>query len=97
MKVKITDYDPALIALATENVKLNQVEEKVSVESLKWGENFGEIFDIVIGSEITYDSATWRLLIETILTSTKPGSFLLLSAAPRFMEVLFIFILSIFI
>jgi hypothetical protein len=71
-------------------VKLNGIEDVVKVESLKWGESLSvpQEFDIVIGSEITYDSSTWRVLIDTILEYTKPGSFLLLAAAPRFMEVM---------
>lgn len=80
-RVLATDGNPNVIELAQQNVNRNQVQQNVEPILLSWGFlnacDFAETADLVIGSDLTYNSGTWRLLAETVSTVVKPGGMVL--------------------
>jgi predicted nicotinamide N-methyase len=77
--VLATDGNPDVVALTRSNVELNQVQ--VQSEVLQWGllnaMDYNEAADIVLGSDLTYNSGTWRVLCETMATVLSPQGFIL--------------------
>ena len=75
--VLATDGNPNVVKLANENIQCNQVDEMVKATTLQWGfldaVEYTNVADVVIGSDLTYNSGTWRLLAETLSTILKPG------------------------
>jgi SAM-dependent methyltransferase len=80
-RVLATDGNPNVIELAQQNVNRNQVQQNVEPTLLSWGFlnacDYAETADLVIGSDLTYNSGTWRLLAETVSTVIKPGGMVL--------------------
>jgi SAM-dependent methyltransferase len=76
-RVLATDGNPNVIDLARQNAKKNQVEDEMDCQVLQWGfmgaVDYGETIDLVIGSDLTYNSGMWRALAETISTVLSPG------------------------
>jgi ribosomal protein L11 methylase PrmA len=76
-RVLTTDGNPNVVDLARQNAKKNGVEEKMECRVLQWGfmgaMDYGESVDLVIGSDLTYNSGMWRVLAETISTVLTPG------------------------
>jgi SAM-dependent methyltransferase len=74
-----TDGNPDVLELAQRNVELNNVGSNVQVSELQWGLlnaiDYSDVADVVIGSDLTYNSGTWRVLSETLTTVLKPGGF----------------------
>jgi SAM-dependent methyltransferase len=74
-RVIATDGNPEVVKLVASNAKRNHA--KVEVATLQWGllnaMDFSEVADIVIGSDLTYNSGMWRALAETVYTVLKPG------------------------
>ena len=72
-----TDGNPNVLELAKTNVERNNISNAVKVSELQWGLmnaiDYSDTADIVIGSDLTYNSGTWRVLSETISTVLKPG------------------------
>jgi len=68
-------------------VKQNNVEAIVSVQSLPWGEQCAESYDIILGSEVTYSGETWDALATTIVSGAKSTCRVILSEAYRYLEV----------
>jgi len=57
------------------------IGQKLDVRKLQWGfleaaDYFGAA-DVVVGSDLTYNSGTWKVLAETISTMLKPQGFML--------------------
>jgi predicted nicotinamide N-methyase len=79
--VLATDGNPDVVALTRSNVQLNQVQDTVQSEVLQWGllnaMEYDEAVDIVLGSDLTYNSGTWRVLCETMATVLSPQGFIL--------------------
>lgn len=79
-RVLATDGNPDVVALARQNAHRNQVDN-VESKMLQWGfldaSDYAETADLVIGSDLTYNSGTWRLLAETLSTVLKPGGMVL--------------------
>jgi predicted nicotinamide N-methyase len=85
--VLATDRDAKVLMLAAENARTNGVSGVVSTASLSWGKpepgSGGPLatpYDVLIGSDLTYDREAWPVLFETIYASRRPC---LLSAAER--------------
>lgn len=69
-RVIATDGNAEVVQLAKYNVKNNGVESIVETAELKWGLlNAADYFDeadIIIGSDLTYNSGSWKVLAETM-------------------------------
>ena len=80
-KVYGTDGNIEVVELANANIETNQCSDRVSAHELKWGlinaADFYDVADIVIGSDLTYNSGSWKILAETISAVLKPGGFFL--------------------
>ena len=80
-KVIATDGNEEVLQLARENIKKNAEGDNIQVQKLMWGMlnamDFYDEVDVVIGSDLTYNSGTWKLLAETVSTVLKPGGLFL--------------------
>ena len=63
------------------------MDDIVSVEKLPWGETCTNTYDFIIGSEVTYTDDSWEALATTIVSGAKSVCRVILSEAPRFLEV----------
>jgi len=76
-RVLATDGNVNVIELAKQNVNRNQVGDIVETTTLQWGfldaVDYANVADVVIGSDLTYNSGSWRVLAETLSTILKPG------------------------
>ena len=76
-RVISTDGNPEVVDLARQNVERNSVSNVVETTTLGWGllnaMDYSDVADVIIGSDLTYNSGTWRVLTETISTILKPG------------------------
>ncbi|GMH79161.1 hypothetical protein TL16_g08053 [Triparma laevis f. inornata] len=67
--VVATDGNAEVLQLTKQNVQNNKASN-VDVDSLKWGEmvddSYDGRFDLAIGSDLTYNSASWPLLADTL-------------------------------
>eukprot|EP01082_Thalassiosira_pseudonana_P003396 g3199.t1 g3199 contig12:1615319-1616568(+) len=75
--VYATDANPEVLSLAKRNIERNNAGEKVEAVPLQWGlmdaTEYDSAADIVIGSDLTYNSGSWLALSETMATVLKPG------------------------
>ena len=83
-QVYATDGNEEVVRLAKSNIDRNNLSSIVQSTKLQWGlldaSEYTDTADIVIGSDLTYNSGSWRLLAETISTILKTeGIFLYLS------------------
>lgn len=80
-QVLATDGNSDVVELAKQNVNRNQVGERMEATTLQWGfldaVDYADIADVVIGSDLTYNSGSWRVLAETLSTILKPGGIVL--------------------
>ena len=78
-RVIATDGNAEVVQLARFNVGKNGVESAVEPAELKWGLlNAADYFDeadIIIGSDLTYNSGSWKVLAETMGAVLKPKGF----------------------
>ena len=78
-RVIATDGNAEVVQLARFNVEKNGVESAVEPVELKWGLlNAADYFDeadIIIGSDLTYNSGSWKVLAETMGAVLKPNGF----------------------
>ena len=73
-----TDGNPDVVDLAQRNIQRNQCSaETTKAVELQWGllnaMDYCEVADVVLGSDLTYNSGTWRVLSETMTTILKPN------------------------
>lgn len=73
-----TDGNDEVVALAAKNLEVNQVDaNKAATQKLLWGAlnavDFYDVADILIGSDLTYNSGAWNALIETMDAVLKPS------------------------
>ena len=77
-RVIATDGNAEVVQLARFNVEKNGVESVVEPAELKWGllsaADFDEA-DIIFGSDLTYNSGSWKVLAETMGAVLKPKGF----------------------
>lgn len=71
-----TDNNPEVLNLAKRNIDRNDLSGVVTTAMLQWGsmaavdyENFA---DVIIGSDLTYNSGSWVALAETMSIILKP-------------------------
>jgi len=76
-----TDGNPDVVGLAEKNILQNEVEKIVRPSLLSWGfldaMDLSETADVVFGSDLTYNSGTWRVLSETMSTVLKDGGYVI--------------------
>jgi ribosomal protein L11 methylase PrmA len=76
-----TDANVEVLGLAKQNFDLNNVSSVSKTAELKWGlldaSEYDGIADIVVGSDLTYNSGSWLALAETMATVLKPDGFVL--------------------
>jgi ribosomal protein L11 methylase PrmA len=74
--VLATDGNPQVVALAQKNIDINQLSSSVQTQTLPWGPlnamDYAETYDIVMGSDLTYQSQNWPALAATMVTMVKP-------------------------
>jgi hypothetical protein len=80
-----TDGNPDVVELATQNANINRLQTKVFPRILPWGllpaMDYSDAADVVIGSDLTYNAGTWRVLAETMGTVLKPDGYVLYVSA----------------
>lgn len=80
-QILATDGNPNVVSLAKTNIELNQLARNVQAQQLQWGllnaMDYSETFDLVVGSDLTYNSGTWRVLAETMETILKDDGYIL--------------------
>ena len=71
-----TDNNPEVLLLAKRNIERNNLSSVVRTEMLQWGSmsamDYENCADIVIGSDLTYNSGSWLALAETMSIILKP-------------------------
>jgi SAM-dependent methyltransferase len=77
-QVLATDGNPTVVALARENILANDLQTVVQGERLPWGlldamDYADEPFDLVLGSDLTYQSQNWPALAQTMATLVTPN------------------------
>ena len=85
-----TDGNMEALTLAKANLKRNGVNPKGIDDSFKqfgeacslqWGLldaiDYDDVADVIIGSDLTYNSGSWRMLVDTIGTILKPNGYML--------------------
>lgn len=76
-----TDANVEVLGLAKQNIDLNNVSSVAKTAELKWGlldaSEYDGIADIVVGSDLTYNSGSWLALAETMATVLKPDGVVL--------------------
>jgi SAM-dependent methyltransferase len=79
--VLATDGNPQVLELTQDNVQLNHCNDVVQTQLLPWGllsaMDVAERADLVLGSDLTYNSGTWRVLAETMETVVTPNGYIL--------------------
>lgn len=72
-----TDANPEVLQLAQRNIERNNVHEVAKTAALQWGlmdaSEYDSAADIIIGSDLTYNSGSWVALAETMSTILKPN------------------------
>ncbi len=72
-----TDSNPEVIRLAQRNIERNGIQTIAKTAELRWGlldaAEYGDAADIIIGSDLTYNSGLWLALAETMSIILKPG------------------------
>jgi SAM-dependent methyltransferase len=80
--VTATDGNPDVVRLADTNLQVNHCD-RVQAEVLQWGllnameYSDEDEADLVLGADLTYNSGTWRVLAETMVTIVKPEGYIL--------------------
>ncbi len=78
--VLATDANEEVLKLAQQNFELNNVTN-VKTVALRWGmldaSEYDSVADIVVGSDLTYNSGSWLSLAETMATVLKPDGIVL--------------------
>eukprot|EP00984_Skeletonema_dohrnii_P018907 scaffold8947_cov124-Skeletonema_dohrnii-CCMP3373.AAC.5 len=76
-----TDANVEVLGLAKQNFELNNVSSVAKTAELHWGlldaSEYDSIADIVVGSDLTYNSGSWLALAETMATVLKPDGVVL--------------------
>mmetsp|Transcript_15444 Transcript_15444/g.22026 ORF Transcript_15444/g.22026 Transcript_15444/m.22026 type:complete len:517 (-) Transcript_15444:63-1613(-) len=77
-----TDGNPEVVQLTRTNFHQNHIGSgSGTVSELQWGlldaSDFYDAANMIIGSDLTYNSGTWRVLAETIEAILKPGGLFL--------------------
>jgi predicted nicotinamide N-methyase len=72
-----TDSNPEVLDLARRNIERNGLSGVVRTAMLQWGSveaaaDYGDSADVVIGSDLTYNSGSWMALAETMSAILKP-------------------------
>jgi len=79
--VLATDANVEVLGLATRNFELNNVSSVAKTAELHWGlldaSEYDASADIVVGSDLTYNSGNWLALAETMATVLKPDGVVL--------------------
>jgi ribosomal protein L11 methylase PrmA len=79
--VQSTDGNPAVVELAQRNLQGNQSRMpntacQLQAMLLPWGlldaVDYSESADVIMGSDLTYNAGSWRVLAETMATLLKP-------------------------
>ena len=74
--VLATDANPEVLDLAKRNIERNNAASVVNAVALQWGlldaTEYESSADIVVGSDLTYNSGSWVQLAETMDTVLKP-------------------------
>ena len=72
-----TDANPEVLLLAEQNIERNNVSNVAKIAELHWGgldaSEFESAADIIIGSDLTYNSGSWLSLAETMSAVLRPG------------------------
>lgn len=87
----LTDNSESVLELCRANCQRNQVSDGVSrsttrVEQLEWGTSLPGMEgtqDIVMATDVIYDVASWRPLLETAQRSVSVDGYLMLAHVPR--------------
>jgi predicted nicotinamide N-methyase len=97
--VALTDYNESAVELLNKNIVLNNVQENCSAHLLTWGdkvaadeivrETGGSLFDIVVGTDVVYDSACINPLLSsaTHLKLGETGKFYLANHSCRYLAL----------
>mmetsp|Transcript_8484 Transcript_8484/g.14390 ORF Transcript_8484/g.14390 Transcript_8484/m.14390 type:complete len:389 (+) Transcript_8484:142-1308(+) len=76
-----TDANVEVLGLAKQNFELNNVSSVAKAAELHWGlldaSEYDSIADIVVGSDLTYNSGSWLALSETMATVLRPDGVVL--------------------
>lgn len=79
-RVVATDGNPQVVKLAQDNIQRNQCQETCKTSVLSWGQvvmeddnEEEEEFDVVVGSDLTYNAGAWRDLAETMAGMLRSG------------------------
>lgn len=76
-RVLATDGNSNVVELAKRNIICNDVQHKAEAITLQWGfldaVDYADTADVIIGSDLTYNAGSWRVLAETLATILKPG------------------------
>jgi len=79
--VLATDANEEVLKLAQQNFELNNVTSVAKTCALRWGmldaSEYDSVADIVVGSDLTYNSGSWLSLAETMATVLKPDGIVL--------------------
>lgn len=77
--VVATDGNEEVLKLAQRNLELNKVIDNASSAVLKWGTldtvDFFDSANLVIGSDLTYNSGSWGVLAETLRDILKTNGY----------------------
>ena len=73
--VYATDANPEVLALAQRNIERNNLSHVAKTVQLQWGlldaTEYENRADVIIGSDLTYNSGSWVALAETMSTLLK--------------------------
>lgn len=79
--VLATDANMEVLELAKQNFELNKISSIAKTAELHWGlldaSEYDSVADIIVGSDLTYNSGSWLSLAETISTILKPDGVVL--------------------
>ena len=79
--VLATDANGEVVWLAKQNLVLNNISSVATTAELHWGLldafEYDSVADIVVGSDLTYNSGSWLSLAETMATVLKPDGVVL--------------------
>ena len=77
-RVVATDGNPAVVGLADTNIRANGLTDRVTAQVLSWGwrnvatDANADAVDLVMGSDLTYQSQNWPVLAETMAGLVRP-------------------------
>lgn len=76
-----TDANSEVLALAQRNIERNNLVDVAKTVALQWGlldaTEYESSADVIIGSDLTYNSGSWVVLAETMSTILKPEGILI--------------------